>query len=80
MNGHVTPPSTFRPATPNKKGQYSTSVLEELESQNDNTATTLLSQKVGQLKQMTIAIGDEIRDSSSLACTINDHFENTGVR
>jgi len=59
--------SGFRPATPNKKGQYSAAVLEELESQNDNTATTLLSQKVGQLKQLTIAIGDEIRDSSTLA-------------
>jgi blocked-early-in-transport protein 1 len=40
----------------------------------------LLSQKVGQLKQLTIAIGDEIRDSSSLAQTINDQFEGTGVR
>jgi blocked early in transport 1 len=55
-------------------------VLEELESQNDNTATTLLSQKVGQLKQLTIAIGDEIRDSSSLADQLNNTFENTGVR
>ena len=80
-NGRDTSPSSgFRPATPNKRGQYSASVLEELESQNDNTATTLLSQKVGQLKQLTVAIGDEIRDSSSLANTLNDQFENTGVR
>ena len=82
-NGRLSPPipnGGFRPATPNSRGQYATSVLESLESQNDTTATTLLSQKVGQLKQLTIAIGDEIRDSSSLAQTINDQFEGTGVR
>ncbi|RMZ88457.1 hypothetical protein DV736_g4313, partial [Chaetothyriales sp. CBS 134916] len=72
--------SGFRPATPNKKGQYSAAVLEELESQNDNTVTSLLSQKVGQLKQLTIAIGDEIRDSTTLASSVNDQFENAGVR
>ncbi|OAL19538.1 hypothetical protein AYO22_09700 [Fonsecaea multimorphosa] len=81
---HSTPqrPSSggFRPATPNSKGQYSASVLEELESQNEITQTTLLSQKVSQLKSLTVAIGDEIRDSSQLAQTINDTFENTGVR
>lgn len=55
-------------------------MLEELESQNDNTATTLLSKKVGQLKELTIAIGDEIRDSSSFADQINNSFENTSVR
>lgn len=76
----VPPAHNYRPATPNKKGQYSAAVLEELESQNDNTATTLLSQKVGQLKQLTIAIGDEIRDSSTLADQLNNTFENTGVR
>ncbi|KAJ9500038.1 protein transport protein bet1 [Exophiala xenobiotica] len=70
----------FRSATPNSRGQYSTSVLEELESQNEITATTLLSQKVSQLKTLTVAIGDEIRDSSGLASQINDTFENTGVR
>lgn len=81
-NGKTSPPPTnsYHHAQPNSKGQYSASVLEELESQNENTATTLLSQKVSQLKTLTIAIGDEIRDSSSLASTINDQFENTGVR
>lgn len=79
-NGAPLPNAAFRPATPNRKGQYSAAVLEELESQNDNTATTLLSQKVGQLKQLTIAIGDEIRDSSTLADQLNNTFENTGVR
>ncbi|KAJ9602236.1 protein transport protein bet1 [Cladophialophora chaetospira] len=70
----------FRPATPNSRGQYSASVLEELESQNEITQTTLLSQKVSQLKTLTVAIGDEIRDSSAFASQINDTFENTGVR
>ncbi|KIW68542.1 hypothetical protein PV04_04481 [Phialophora macrospora] len=80
-NGSATPSgSGFRPATPNSKGQYSASVLEELESQNEITQTTLLSQKVSQLKSLTVAIGDEIRDSSTLASQINDSFENTGVR
>jgi blocked-early-in-transport protein 1 len=55
-------------------------VLEELEAQNETTATTLLTQKVSQLKSLTIAIGDEIRDSSTLASQINDGFENTTVR
>lgn len=40
----------------------------------------MLSQKVAQLKSLTIAIGDEIRDSSQLAGQINDNFENAGVR
>ncbi|KAI1615437.1 blocked early in transport 1 [Exophiala viscosa] len=76
----ASPDGSFRSATPNSKGQYSTSVLEELESQNENTATTLLSQKVSQLKTLTVAIGDEIRDSSALASQINDNFENASVR
>lgn len=57
----------------------STAVLDHLEAQNDNE-TSILSSKVSQLKQLTIAIGDEIRESSSLAQTINDSFENTSVR
>ena len=40
----------------------------------------MLSQKVGQLKQLTVAIGEEIRDSSDLAGKINDSFEGTSVR
>jgi blocked early in transport 1 len=79
-NGQSSSGGGFRPATPNSRGQYSTSVLEELESQNEVTQTTLLSQKVSQLKTLTVAIGDEIRDSSALASQINDTFENTGVR
>ncbi|KAF7504326.1 hypothetical protein GJ744_002446 [Endocarpon pusillum] len=70
----------FRPATPNSKGQYSHSVLESLESQNENENTSVLSSKVSQLKQLTIAIGDEIRDSSALADQMNDSFDNTRVK
>ncbi|MCJ1232076.1 protein transport protein bet1 [Varicellaria rhodocarpa] len=120
----------FRPATPNKKGQYSDAVLEELESQNDNQVEGM-SAKVKMLKevrpstpsllhflsllplllrsplllpflfflsfssslpsnpqthilppqkQLTVAIGDEIRDSSHLAEKMNDSFDNTRVR
>lgn len=58
----------------------STAVLEHLEAQNETTQTSLLSSKVSQLKQLSIAIGDEIRDSSSLAQSINDSFENTSTR
>ena len=76
----TSPDGSFRSATPNPKGQYSTSVLAELEAQHENTATTLLSQKVSQLKTLTVAIGDEIRDSSALATQINDNFENASVR
>ena len=58
----------------------STALLDHLEAQNENTETSILSQKVSQLKSLSIAIGDEIRESSSLAQTINDGFENTSVK
>ena len=58
----------------------STALLDHLEAQNENTETSILSQKVSQLKSLSIAIGDEIRESSSLAQTINDGYENTSVK
>lgn len=71
-------------STPNlasSKNKYtSTAVLDHLEAQNENDQTSLLSSKVSQLKQLSMAIGEEIRESSSLAQTINDSFENTSVR
>lgn len=68
------------PSLLKQKNSYtSTAVLDHLEAQNDDQ-TSVLSSKVSQLKQLTIAIGDEIRESSSLAQTINDSFENTSVR
>ncbi|KAI9859271.1 MAG: protein transport protein bet1 [Trichoglossum hirsutum] len=71
--------NAFRPATPNSRGQYSDAVLSELESQND-TQLEGMSAKVKMLKDITIAIGDEIRESSALAEKMNDSFESTRVR
>ncbi|KAH0565622.1 hypothetical protein GP486_000980 [Trichoglossum hirsutum] len=48
------------------RGQYSEAVLSELESQND-VQLEGMSAKVKMLKDITIAIGDEIRESSALA-------------
>ncbi|KAI0198713.1 hypothetical protein F4808DRAFT_248509 [Astrocystis sublimbata] len=69
----------FRPATPNTRGQYSDAVLSELESQNDQQVEGILG-KVKILKEMTVAIGDEIRDSSALAEKMNDTFDSTRLR
>ncbi|KAI0025749.1 hypothetical protein F4780DRAFT_223964 [Xylariomycetidae sp. FL0641] len=69
----------YRPATPNSKGQYSDAVLNELESQNDQQVEGILG-KVKVLKDMTVAIGDEIRDSSALAEKMNDSFDSTRLR
>ncbi|KAH7370563.1 hypothetical protein BKA65DRAFT_488715 [Rhexocercosporidium sp. MPI-PUGE-AT-0058] len=69
----------YRPATPNKRGQYSDAVLNELESQNDGQVEGIMG-KVRQLKDMTIAIGDEIRESSALAEKMNDSFDGTRLR
>ncbi|OAA67849.1 snare complex subunit [Niveomyces insectorum RCEF 264] len=69
----------FRAATPNRKGQYSDAVLNELESQNDQQIEGILG-KVRVLKDMTVAIGDEIRDSSALAEKMNDTFDATRLR
>lgn len=97
-DGRVSPriASAYRPAAPNSRGQYSASVLEELESQND-TQVEGLSAKVKMLKdvscicspcdvrlltklQITEAIGEEVRSSSSLVASMNDSFDNTRVR
>ena len=71
---------TIHPSSHLSRGQYSASVLEELESQNETTQTSLLSSKVSQLKQLSMAIGDEIRDSSAFAEQMNTTFENSSVR
>ncbi|KAI0181448.1 hypothetical protein GGR52DRAFT_524591 [Hypoxylon sp. FL1284] len=70
---------SYRPATPNSKGQYSDAVLNELESQNDQEVEGILG-KVKILKDMTSAIGDEIRESSALAEKMNDTFDSTRLR
>ncbi|KAK3946742.1 hypothetical protein QBC32DRAFT_356705 [Pseudoneurospora amorphoporcata] len=69
----------FRSATPNSKGQYSDAVLNELESQNDEQVEGIMG-KVRILKNMTVAIGDEIRDSSALAEKMNESFDQTRLR
>lgn len=73
------PQGGFRPATPNRRGQYSDAVLNELESQNDAHVEGILG-KVKVLKDMTVAIGDEIRESSALAEKMNDSFDSTRMR
>ncbi|KAL5615278.1 hypothetical protein BROUX41_005329 [Berkeleyomyces rouxiae] len=81
MNGPglVPSPAGFRAATPNKRGQYSDATLNELESQNDGQVQGILG-KVKILKDMSLAIGDEIRDSSALAEKMNDSFDSTRLR
>ncbi|KAH8712187.1 hypothetical protein GQ44DRAFT_713745 [Phaeosphaeriaceae sp. PMI808] len=74
------PGTPFRSATPNSRGQYSASVLDELESQNENEHVGVLTNKVKQLKDLTHLIGDEIRDSTALAEKMNDQFENSRNR
>ncbi|KAB2579632.1 hypothetical protein BFW01_g4866 [Lasiodiplodia theobromae] len=71
--------SSYRSATPNTRGQYSDAVLSELESQNDEQLNGM-SAKVKMLKDITLAIGDEIRDSTALAEKMNDSFDSTRVR
>ncbi|WPH01190.1 Hypothetical protein R9X50_00402600 [Acrodontium crateriforme] len=69
----------FRSATPNKKGQYSDAVIDELESQNDEHVSEM-TKKVRMLKDITVQIGDEIRDSTAFAETMNNSFEATSKR
>ncbi|ETS77490.1 hypothetical protein PFICI_11364 [Pestalotiopsis fici W106-1] len=69
----------FRPATPNSRGQYDTATLDELESQNDQEVTGIMN-KVKMLKTLSVAMGDEIRDSSAMMDKMNDTFDNTRLR
>lgn len=95
LNGWCTEKGHGKGANGLLRGQYSDAVLNELESQNDGQVEGIMG-KVRQLKdvcdpvlclngsadgkQMTIAIGDEIRDSSALAEKMNDSFDSTRVR
>ncbi|PYH42596.1 SNARE domain- containing protein [Aspergillus saccharolyticus JOP 1030-1] len=72
------PTGGYRTATPNKKGHYSDAVLDHLESQNDAEVEGI-SAKVKMLKDLTVAIGDEIRDTSAIS-DLNNTFETTRVR
>ncbi|KAE8357329.1 hypothetical protein BDV27DRAFT_139540 [Aspergillus caelatus] len=68
----------YRDATPNAKGHYSDAVLSHLESQNDAEVEGI-SAKVKMLKDLTLAIGEEIRDTSTIT-ELNDTFDNTRLR
>ncbi|CAI7620585.1 unnamed protein product [Penicillium glandicola] len=68
----------YQSASPDKKGHYSDAVLSSLESQNDAEVEGI-SAKVKMLKDITLAIGDEIRDTTNLT-DLNDSFDNTRVR
>ncbi|KAJ5874441.1 uncharacterized protein N7529_002871 [Penicillium soppii] len=68
----------YQSASPDKKGHYSDAVLSSLESQNDAEVEGI-SAKVKMLKDITLAIGDEIRDTTHMT-DLNDSFENTRVR
>ncbi|KAL6705400.1 protein transport protein bet1 [Coniothyrium glycines] len=74
--GGASSDASFRSATPNSRGQYSAAVLDELESQN-NEQVGVLTGKVKMLKDLTHLIGDEIRESTTLADNMNDQFENS---
>ncbi|KAH8677427.1 hypothetical protein BX600DRAFT_449734 [Xylariales sp. PMI_506] len=69
----------FRSATPNSRGQYDTATLDELESQNDQEVSGIMS-KVKILKTLSVAMGDEIRDSSAMMDKMNDTFDSTRLR
>ncbi|KAL4868221.1 hypothetical protein BDV12DRAFT_105069 [Aspergillus spectabilis] len=75
MNGNA---AGYKSATPNAKGQYSDAVLSHLESQNEEEVEGITA-KVKMLKNLTIAIGDEIRDTTHIS-DLNDSFENTRTR
>ncbi|KAJ5794420.1 hypothetical protein N7457_001019 [Penicillium paradoxum] len=68
----------YQTASPDKKGHYSDAVLSSLESQNDAEVEGI-SAKVKMLKDITLAIGDEIRDTAHIT-DLNDSFDNTRVR
>ncbi|KAI2698717.1 hypothetical protein CBS147332_8509 [Penicillium roqueforti] len=68
----------YQSASPDKKGHYSDAVLSSLESQNDAEVEGI-SAKVKMLKDITLAIGDEIRDTTHIT-DLNDSFDNTRVR
>ncbi|KAL4900033.1 hypothetical protein BDW74DRAFT_162575 [Aspergillus multicolor] len=76
MNGNVN--AGYKSATPNSKGHYSDAVLSHLESQNEDEVEGITA-KVKMLKNLTIAIGDEIRDTTHIS-DLNDSFENTRTR
>ncbi|KAF4554039.1 putative protein transport protein 1 [Elsinoe fawcettii] len=78
-NTSSAPPERSRSALSFEKKGYNTAVLDELESQND-TQVTEMGKRVAMLKDITLKIGDEIRDSTALAEKMNDSFGMAGVK
>ncbi|PNS13863.1 Protein transport protein bet1 [Sphaceloma murrayae] len=72
-------PERSRSAVSFEKKGYNTAVLDELESQNDSQVSEM-GKRVAMLKDITIKIGDEIRDSTALAEKMNDSFGVAGVK
>ncbi|PSK57864.1 Protein transport protein bet1 [Elsinoe australis] len=72
-------PERSRSAVSFEKKGYNAAVLDELESQNDSQVSEM-GKRVAMLKDITIKIGDEIRDSTALAEKMNDSFGMAGVK
>ncbi|KAL4973213.1 hypothetical protein BDW66DRAFT_108555 [Aspergillus desertorum] len=75
---HINGYEGYKSATPNSKGHYSDAVLSHLESQNEEEIEGITA-KVRMLKDLTLAIGEEIRDTAHIS-DLNDSFENTRTR
>lgn len=71
--------SLFGKSSPESKGQYSDAMLAQLESQNDAQIEGL-SAKVKMLKDITVKIGDEVRDSNKLLSDMENNFETAKVK
>ncbi|CAN6672553.1 protein transport protein Bet1p [Trichomonascus vanleenenianus] len=69
----------YRTATPNSKGQYSSQVLSDMESQNDQQMEGL-SAKIKLLKEVSIDIGERVRSDNKFLQEMENAFENTGHR
>ncbi|KAF2859207.1 hypothetical protein K470DRAFT_277913 [Piedraia hortae CBS 480.64] len=65
--------------TNTSRGYSNVTTMDELESQKDHQVSEM-TQKVRMLKEITVAIGTEIRDSTALAEKMNDSFESTRHR
>lgn len=74
MNGHAGSPGGGQQGG---QGSYASRTAEQLESQNDE-AIEGLSAKVKMLKEISIGIGTEVRDSSKLLSSMNDSFAEAG--
>ncbi|KAK7921073.1 SNARE domain-containing protein, partial [Apiospora marii] len=72
-------PSSTAPPASTSSGQYDDATIESLESQNDSQVSGILD-KVSILKSMSVAMGDEIRDSTAMMEKMNDTFDNTRLR